>query len=181
MADKKAKKLRLVERRMFKALLLLILVVCLYVKVTYFAGLISFQTRDRTDNPIFRAYGENNWYDTQMFKIWLTIDTDVQTVTVRWEGHAVLAIPPAGFFMVNVAVWTDKGGSLNLYDQDDINLIKSYYGTVVFEHSCMRLKCTNTWCHAEAAWSYVGIEYIVTVTVSCSVYVETSSVVYAET
>ena len=181
MADKKAKKLRL-----FKALLLLILVVCLYVKVTYFAGLISFQTRDRTDNPIFRAYGENTWYDTQTFKIWLTIDTDAQTVTVKWAGHVAIALPaPAAFLRIDVTVWTDKGGSLTLNDQDDINLIKSYYGTVVFERACMILRYQDTWCHAKAVWHFFGgagsTIYFISVKVKCEVYIETSEVVYAET
>ena len=169
MADKKAKKLRL-----FKALLLLILVVCLYVKVTYFAGLISFQTRDATSNPVYHAYGENLWYDTQCFKVWLTVDTDAQTVTVQWEGHAAIALPlPSVFGFVSVKVWTDNGRSLTLGDQPDGNAFKKYYRTVVFERACMRLALVDTWCYARVWWNYAGADWLITVPCKTSVYVET--------
>ena len=172
--------------RLLKPLLLLAVLVGLYLKVTLNAGLISFQIRDRTNNPMFYAYGENVWYDTQTFKIWLTIDTDAQTVTVKWAGHVAIALPlPAAFLRIDVTVWTDKGGSLTLYDQDDINLIKSYYGTVVFERACMILRYQNTWCHAKAVWHFFGgagsAIYFISVKVKCEVYMETSEVVYAET
>lgn len=168
-------------RRTFKAVAALTVLACVVLKVTLFPGLISFQTRDVTGNPVYRAYGENNWYDTQTFKIWLTVDTDAQTVTVKWAGHALIALPlPGGFFMVNVVVWTDKGRSLTLFDQDDPNLLKSFYGTVMFERACSRLLYQDTWVHADATWSYAGAQWVITVSVSCSVYVETSSVEYAE-
>lgn len=161
-------------RRRIKALAALTVLACVILKVTLDPGLVSFQIRAAECNPAYHAYGENVWYDTQTYRIWLTVDTDAQTVTVRWEGHALIALPlPGGFFMFNLGVWTDRGRSLNLYDQDDINLLKSYYGTVVFEHSCARLLAHETWTYAEACWSYVGASWIITVTATCSVYVET--------
>ena len=95
---------------------------------------------------VYYGYGEATDMVGQVFRVWITVNTVFDTITVRWEGHPIafhMGLPGIGGF-TGCGVWDDKG--YNAFE------VVSTSGTITFRGY------TNsyTWVYAELRWLYGG-------------------------
>lgn len=113
---------------------------------------------------IYYGYGETTDDIGQVFRVWITVDTRWNKITVRWEGHAVSVKWgfPGGLFGVGVSVWDDKGYS------DGETETGKWYGTTTF----LGYGNSYTWAYARVSWNYVGAFWFFAIPCTAAVYVE---------
>ena len=95
----------------------------------------------------YYGYAEEEDNIGQIFKVWITVDTRLNKITVKWAGHEWSAYPeiptPGHHYITFIEVYDDKGYHKTENSGD-------YYGTNHFKDYTHN----NTWVHAKVKWWY---------------------------
>ena len=117
-----------------------------------------------TEGGEYYGYGEFTDHIGQVFKVWITVDTRLNKIDVKWEGHIGSAVPnlPAGqHYITFVRVYDDEG-----YSETEVT--GDYYGTNHFNGYTHN----HTWVHAKLKWWYQTILFEFYVECIASVHIE---------
>ena len=133
----------------------------------YYGGLsciasLTFPTEGRD----YYGYAETEDASGQVFKVWITVSTWLNKITVKWAGHEWATYPeipaPGHHYITFIEVYDDKGYHETLTPTGE------YWGTkVIYSYTANYI-----WVHAKVKWWYQALTWKFFVKCVASVHIE---------